>query len=710
MIQLCCKKHILIAIITIIASIGFQSLLDAVENKGDVKLMQVTARTESSIIADKLSKRRIWILPQPKFVEFNRGSFNLNECSEVKPYGALISNGKLYADMNSALMTAIRLTFDSVSDVFNSGCIRIGIFADGKVRDMINGITDADLQGLGDQGYVIHIDRMNVNIAALNTAGLFYGIQTLGQITAGRTSLPAMHLRDWPSMQYRGVQYDVSRGQMPTIECLKNLADTLAVKSKANVLELYIEDTFKWKKYPDISPAEGITPQEGRQLSDYASQRMMEVHPMMQVLGHFAKIGDKLPYQKYMVRVPSGNTTVDVRKPESVQFIKDLVDEICTAFPAKFLNVDVTEIDDEGYYISGTKKEDLPDLLMKYMIELSDATQKHGTRLMVAQCQLRAEGHLNGIGAQINNLPKEIAVSSYYTAEFYGGWDYDFPLMQQKGVEFFANPWIDSHSRIMPYIGHAADFSDITIKRGLQYGAIGSVTTDWGDSGHYQLPGVTIYPFMYHCASAWTGGDVDRAYFDKAFSRIMFGVDSDAVSKAIVFAGNINGRPLKIRNAAGVVETPPYIGNTTLGWYFDEFFADPFTDPRIKQIAELEQMGQDILTVVNKSARLLESAKEHASLNQDLLDVLMFAAKNYQAMGRKLLILNRYNDKSVSRLRVARELSDLADTYASMKDEFRRLWLKDCKDAGTFAYLTGRFDQTIIPCRKMADDLRKGGK
>lgn len=696
--------------ITIISLAGSNHMVFAANNKGDAKPMQINEKTESARIADKLSRKGLWVLPQPKSVEFNKGAFDLDGCSGVRPYGSLIGNEKLQADMNPSLMSATGQNFSSVSDSIESECIRIGIFPDGRVDAILDGISSADLAGLGNQGYVIHIDRKNVNIAALDSAGLFYGIQTLGQIAAGRSSLPAMHLRDWPSMQYRGVQYDVSRGQMPTIDCLKNLADTLATKSKANVLELYIEDTFKWRKYPDISPAEGISPQEGRQLSRYAAQRMMEVHPMMQVLGHFAKIGDKAPYQKYMVRVPSGNTTVDVRKPESVQFVKDLVDEICAAFPAKFLNVDVTEIDDEGYYLSGTMKEDLPGLLMKYMIELNDATMKHGTRLMVAQCQLRAEGHLNGIGAQINNMPKEIAVSSYYTAEFYGGWDYDFPLMQQKGVDFFANPWIDSHSRIMPYIGHAADFSDVTIKRGLQYGAIGSVTTDWGDSGHYQLPGVTIYPFMYHCASAWAGGEIDRAYFDKAFSRIMFGVDSDAVSRAIVLAGNINGRPLKIRNAAGVVETPPYLGNTTLGWYFDEFFADPFTDPRIMQIADLEQMGKDILLAGDKSAKLLESARLQATSNLDVIDQLMFAAQNYRAMGRKLLILNRYNDKSVSRTRVARELDDLADTYAAMKDQFRTLWLKDCKDAGTFAYLTGRFDQTIIPCRKMAEDLRKGSK
>ena len=66
-------------------------------------------------------------------------------------------------------------------------------------------------------------------------------------------------------------------------------------------------------------------------------------------------------------------------------------------------------------------------------------------------------------------LPEGVAVGSYYTAEFYGGWEHDYPLLQKLNIDYFVNCWIDSHARIMPYVGHAMDFSDITIKRGLQY-------------------------------------------------------------------------------------------------------------------------------------------------------------------------------------------------------------------------------------------------
>ena len=60
------------------------------------------------------------------------------------------------------------------------------------------------------------------------------------------------------------------------------------------------------------------------------------------------------------------------------------------------------------------------------------------------------------------------------------------------------------------------DFSDIEISRGLQYGAVGSTTCDWGDDGHYHLPAVTWFPFVYHAASAWTGATLDRDYFKQA--------------------------------------------------------------------------------------------------------------------------------------------------------------------------------------------------
>lgn len=671
------------------------------EIKGDTASMDVKTEMLPGAEVSELVKHKVWIIPQPKHVQFGKGLLKTDDSINIKYLGS-ISKADDISKKALAIFKDMSISIDKDADV----SVVLAVYPDGVAAESMAGLSGADIQKAGEQGYVLNISRKQISIASAGVSGLFYGLNTLRQIMQGRNSLPVMKIVDYPSMQYRGVHYDISSGQMPYIDALLNLSDTLAYESKANVLELYIEGgAFKWKTYPDIASKEGITPLEARRLFEHARANMMEVRPMMQVLGHFG-IGNRPEYQKYMVRVPSSNTTVDVRNPEAVKFVSNLVDEICISFPAKYLNVDVTEIDDEGYRITGTDNKELPDLLVKYISELNDVTMKHGTRLMVAQCQLGAEGHLNGLGSRIDKLPEGVAVGSYYTAEFYGGWEHDYPLLQKLNIDYFVNCWIDSHARIMPYVGHAMDFSDITIKRGLQYGAVGSVSTEWGDAGNYHLPGVTVYPFMYHCASAWAGANLDREYFNQAFTRIMFGINDDSVSRGITIAGNINGRPLKIRNTEGIVETPSYSGNSTLGWYYNEFFNNPFTDPEIKRIADLKEMGDDIYKAGSESVKIFEKAKKKAVRNSNILDQLLFAAQNYEAMGRKLQILNRYNDASISRLDVAKELIKLADTYEKLKGEFRRLWLIDCKDAGTFDYLTNRFDQTIIPCREMAESLQ----
>lgn len=541
-------------------------------------------------------------------------------------------------------------------------------------------VVPDDLKGLGEEGYYLRVDNQGVTAAAATETGLYYATRTIAQLATDRTLLHGIIIRDWPSLRYRGFQYDVSRGQMPKLEALKRLAGITA-EAKINIYELYIEHEFQWTRHPDIAPPEAISAKDARDLFDTAAHYHMEVHPMMQTFGHFYIIGLKPAYRKYMV--PDGGT-VDIRKPEAVAFVLDLIDEICDAFPGKFLNVDITEINDAAFKESGTTQEQLTDLTLQYATKMRDALAKRGMRLMVAQGPLAAEGSLTGLGSVVEKLPKDVVIASYYTAEFYGGWDKDFPRLRQVGLDFFAQPWIDSHAHIMPYVGHAMDFSDITVSRGLKFGALGSVTTDWGDDGHYHLPAMTWYPMLYHGASCWTGAKLDRDYFNKAFCRLVFGTMDDSIARAINLAGNINGQKLKLRNAAGGIDEPAYVGNSTVGRYYYEFFGDPFTDPKILDIVDPGAMGQAILDPARKSEALLKAARPKVKRNTDVMEQLLFTASNYEAMGRKLVIRGQYLDESVPRSQVAEEVLGLASSYEGLKTEFRRLWLKDCKDAGSF--------------------------
>jgi hypothetical protein len=347
----------------------------------------------------------------------------------------------------------------------------------------------------------------------------------------------------------------------------------------------------------------------------------------------------------------------------------------------------------------------LTELTLQYALKLRETVARHGMRLMIAQAQLGAEGSLAGLGSVVERLPKDTIISSYYTAEFYGGWEKDFPRLQKLGLGLFAQPWIDSHGHIMPYVGHAMDFSDIEISRGLQYGAIGSVTCDWGDDGHYHLPAATWFPFVYHAASAWTGAKLDRDYFNQAFCRVFFGAEDDSIARAILLVGNINGQKMKVRNAAGGIDEPAYTGNSTFGRYYYEFFGDPFTDPKVLDIVEPGRKGNEILQPAVEAEKLLQRVMGQAKRNQDALERLLFTTRNYEAMGRKLLVREHHLDKDTPRFEVARELLSLAKEYEDLKADFERLWLADCKDAGSFRGYLQRFDNTIVPCRKKAEEL-----
>ncbi len=660
--------------------------------------------TNPTNVARMLAAADTWLLPQPKAVVTNGEAFDLKKCKGIRLVGC--SDPRLMTDFPALLQERCGIQLKASTRKPGKGCILLALCPHETPPAGVKAFSHEDLAGLGEQGYCLRVDRAGITAGAVTEQGLYYAARTLAQIANGRTQLPGLFIRDWPSLRYRGFQYDVSRGQMPRLESLKRLAQVTA-EAKMNMFELYIEHEFAWQRYPDIAPPEALTRAEGRELFDCAARYHMDVHPLMQVFGHFYNIGLKPPYRKFMVE---DGGTVDIRKPEAVAFVTNLVDEVCDALPGKFLNVDITEIDDAAFKKTGTTQAELNEQTFQYALKIREAVARHGMRLMIIQAQLAAEGSLAGLGSVIERLPKDIVIGCYYTAEFYGGWEKDFPRLQKLGLDFLAAPWIDSHGHIMPYVGHAMDFSDIEISRGLQYGAVGSTTCDWGDDGHYHLPPLTWFPFVYHAASAWTGAKLDRDYFNRAYCHLFFGAADDSIARAILLVGNINGQKLKLRNAAGGIDEPAYTGNSTFGRYYYEFFGDPFSDPKILDIVEPGRAGQGILQPALEAEKLLEQARRQVRQNQDVLERLLFTARNYEAMGRKLIARGHFLDTNVPRAQVAEELLSLAKTYEGLKAEFQRLWLADCKDAGSFRGYIQRFDNTIVPCRKKAEELAQKEK
>ena len=487
-------------------------------------------------------------------------------------------------------------------------------------------------------------------------------------------------------------------GRCPRRRRCTRLADVIAA-AKGNMLELYIEDVFRWKSHPDIPPPEAITAEEARALFEHAAGRRVEVHPAFQGFGHWDKILAKPAYRALGVSA----STIDIRKPQAVALLGDMVDELCAAFPGKFFNVDITENDAAAFYANGTKPADFNELVFQHVLKLREMVGRHRMRLMVMQGPLASTGALAGLGPVVGKMPKDVVIGSYYTAMgVYPDWDKDFPLLRKTGIDFFAQSWILSHCWLMPEVSGSLRCSDAEVSRGAEHGALGSITCDWGDFGHFQLVGQTWYPSVYHAACAWSGAKLDKEYFNRSYCRVFFGLKDDSVAQSIKTIGDINLQRVKVRESSGKVVPAD-------SQHYWEFWNDPFADPNITKLAVPASTGQDMLNEADPAAGRLAAAAKQASRNQDNLKELLFLAGCYQAMGRKLVVLGDYLSPQVPRGRVAAELDEVAKTYERLREEFTRLWLAECKDGTGFRNLRQRFDNTIAPCKAKAGALRGRG-
>ena len=67
---------------------------------------------------------------------------------------------------------------------------------------------------------------------------------------------------------------------------------------------------------------------------------------------------------------------------------------------------------------------------------------------------------------------------------------------------------------------------------GKKYGARGLVNTDWGDNGHYNLLGNSLFGFAWGAQASWGSANIPDRQFDRAFAQQIF-EDSSGVTARV---------------------------------------------------------------------------------------------------------------------------------------------------------------------------------
>jgi N-acetyl-beta-hexosaminidase len=210
-------------------------------------------------------------------------------------------------------------------------------------------LSAAPTPELATQGYVIHASDSGIAVAGETAQGVFYGVQTLRQLLRPRAAqrkdleVPSLTIRDWPSMEWRGVSDDISRGPIPTLEYLKMQIRTLA-EYKINLLGFNMEHVFDFKSAPLVSPqesAEGdhaaLTASEIKELVSYGAKYFVTILPEQQAFGHLHQF---LKFEAYsdLAETPHGHVLTPTN-PQTYDFIRQIYGEIIPLFPGPFFHI-----------------------------------------------------------------------------------------------------------------------------------------------------------------------------------------------------------------------------------------------------------------------------------------------------------------------------------------------------------------------------------
>ena len=190
-------------------------------------------------------------------------------------------------------------------------------------------------KGQEKEAYALNADETGVLITAKTVTGLYYGLQTLRQLTVrkdGKTTVAACKIQDFPAFKIRGFMHDVGRN-FQTIEQLKMQIDVMAAH-KLNIFHFHVTEYHGWrfesKIYPklqDLStfkrkPGKFYTQKEFVALVDYCWARNITIIPEFDTPGHSDALMKALNIKK-------------MSNPKAIKAVTELITEICSLVPVE---------------------------------------------------------------------------------------------------------------------------------------------------------------------------------------------------------------------------------------------------------------------------------------------------------------------------------------------------------------------------------------
>lgn len=536
------------------------------------------------------------------------------------------------------------------------------------------------------EGYAIIPDGKGLAITAASDSGVFYALQTVKQMVSGYGTSATLHtatIRDWPAMKYRGLDDDLSRGPVPTMEFQKKQIRTIAAY-KLNIYSPYFEHTMQYTGHPLMAPPGGtITQDQARELVAYAAKYHVTIIPEQEAFGHLHYL---LNWEQYtpLSETPHGHVLAPAQG-DAQKLTHDMFTELAGIYPGPFLHLGADETVElgKGQTKPQVDAQGLGAVYLGFMQKIvADLKPLNRKLLFWGDIAMHDPDLVKQLPAEFKQAT--IAVAWEYNPQPRGFGRFITPFTN-AGIETWVAPGVNNWSRVYPnYNNMFANVQQFTAQ-GQQLGATGQLNTVWNDDGE-ALFNSNWYGVLFGAEAAWHKGEASIPGFQASYGANFHGDTTGAINRA----------QMEMMAAHQLLKDSPLKsdgGDLT-------FWIDPWSADGQRQAAQIRPILSELRLHAEKAITAVAQAR-NANPNlreQDALDALDLGARRMDLIGLKFQVADEMaanyatayalqsSKKKEDREEVSRslgdingvngKLQDMRNNYSLIRDLYEAAWLK----------------------------------
>ncbi|WP_127534319.1 beta-N-acetylhexosaminidase [Paenibacillus kobensis] len=418
---------------------------------------------------------------------------------------------------------------------------------DGEITDLLPGIQ-ALTPALGitvsrEEGLLVRVERSGSGLAAGLDDGEAYiryehkhqFYRALGLFVQHARNGQPFNMKEQQHFAQVGPMFDLSRNAVLTVDSFKRMLNMLALMGM-NTVMLYMEDTYAIEVEPYFGYMRGrYSPEELKEIDDYADQFGIEAFPSIQTLAHLEEFLKWEPVSYY--KDTKGALLVGDERTD--QLVERMVETATAPFRSRKIHIGMDEAEElgRGKYLDRNGYTERFNIMTAHLNKVLESVRSRGLQPMMWSDMFLKLASADGR----EYYDTDTAIPDDMAARIPRGVDmvyWDYVNTEREVYEKLIAAHRPLGNRLV-FAGAVWIFNTFGVNYGLSLGASDTAlqvckeqgidevyATMWGDDGNEGNPFAAMLGLQLYAEHAYTSG---KPAWEQIAERVKFctGIDAD---------------------------------------------------------------------------------------------------------------------------------------------------------------------------------------